>query len=60
MSEQRKVRTDFNESTGKTIVTNHQVDIPQDRWDAIFGKKETKKEETNVESNPETPVQQAK
>lgn len=81
MSEQRKVRTDYNNITGKSIVTNHKVDISQDHWDSIFGKKEVKeaieaadrgefatedevksiqtKWETSVESNNETPVQQA-
>lgn len=42
MSEQRKVRTDFNESTGKTIVTNHKTPISDEVWDRIFGKKDKK------------------
>lgn len=52
MSEQRKVRTDYNNITGKSIVTNHQVDISQDHWDSIFGKKD--KKEKVFESNFET------
>lgn len=51
MAEQRKVRTDFNNITGKTIVTNQQVEISQDHWDSIFGKKEKKQEVKEEENN---------
>lgn len=57
MSEQHKVRTDFNDVTGNTIVTKYNTTKQfSDNWDAIFNKKE----ETNVESNCETSSEQAK
>lgn len=56
MSEQRKVRTDFNPHTGATIVTKYNTSKQfSDNWDAIFGKKK----EENIESNSKTSSNEA-
>ena len=50
MSDQKKIRTDFNPITGATLVTKFNGTKQfSDNWNAIFGKKEKV-----VESNFET------